>query len=125
MAQQTPPAPLTEMKLTDEIKGALGDPFGSGNFAIISYVDSSGQPNAVPYRPVDDDWPAVDDPDLDRHVLSAANQIKRQHLAGDRRHIADRKQLVALRAIDDDVAKNPDGTAPGTCHREPGMRPPT
>ena len=45
MAQQTPPAPLTEMKLTDEIKGALGDPFGSGNFAIISYVDSSGQPN--------------------------------------------------------------------------------
>jgi hypothetical protein len=33
------------MKMTDEIKGALGDPFGSGNFAIISYVDSAGQPN--------------------------------------------------------------------------------
>ena len=45
MAQQTPPPPLTEMKLTDQIKGALGDPFGSGNFAIISYVDEGGQPN--------------------------------------------------------------------------------
>jgi hypothetical protein len=45
MTMPQPPAPLTEMKLTDEIKGALGDPFGSGNFAIISYVDGSGQPN--------------------------------------------------------------------------------
>lgn len=45
MTTQQPPAPLTEMKMTDEIKNALGDPFGSGNFSIISYVDSSGQPN--------------------------------------------------------------------------------
>ena len=45
MTTPQPPAPLTEMKLTDEIKAALGDPFGSGNFSIISYVDGSGQPN--------------------------------------------------------------------------------
>jgi hypothetical protein len=45
MTTPQPPAPLTEMKLTDEIKAALADPFGSGNFAIISYVDGSGQPN--------------------------------------------------------------------------------
>src|SRR5262245_31210646 len=45
MTTPQPPAPLTEMKLTDEIKAALGDPFGSGNFAIISYVDAGGQPN--------------------------------------------------------------------------------
>src|SRR3954453_11994351 len=44
MTTPQPPAPLTEMKLTDEIKSALGDPFGSGNFSIISYVDGSGQP---------------------------------------------------------------------------------
>jgi len=49
MTQQQAPAPLTEMKMTDEIKSALGDPFGSGNFAIIAYVDSSGQPN-MSYR---------------------------------------------------------------------------
>jgi hypothetical protein len=45
MAQQQAPEPLTKMELTDEIKNALGDPFGSGNFAIISYVDQGGQPN--------------------------------------------------------------------------------
>ena len=45
MTTPQPPAPLTDMKLTDEIKSALGDPFGSGNFSIISYVDGSGQPN--------------------------------------------------------------------------------
>src|SRR5512142_2314166 len=44
-SQPAPPAPLTEMKMTDEIKAALGDPFGSGNFAIIAYVDPSGQPS--------------------------------------------------------------------------------
>ena len=45
MTQQAAPAPLTEMKLTDQIKAALGDPFGSGLFSIISYVDANGQPN--------------------------------------------------------------------------------
>ena len=45
MTTPQPPAPLTEMKLTDEIKTALADPFGSGNFSIISYVDGAGQPN--------------------------------------------------------------------------------
>ena len=43
--QPAPPAPLTEMKMTDEIKHALGTPFESGNFSIIAYVDASGQPN--------------------------------------------------------------------------------
>jgi hypothetical protein len=45
MAQQQAPEPLTKLELTPEIKAALGDPFGSGNFAIISYVDANGQPN--------------------------------------------------------------------------------
>ena len=45
MTQAQAPQPLTELNLTDEIKSALGDPFGSGNFAVISYVDANGQPN--------------------------------------------------------------------------------
>src|SRR5947209_1733660 len=47
MTQQPaqPAPPRTEMKLTPEIKDAIGDPFGKQAFAILSYVDESGFPN--------------------------------------------------------------------------------
>ena len=39
-----PPAPLTEMKLTDEIKKAVNESFTSGKPMLVAYVDADGQP---------------------------------------------------------------------------------
>ena len=49
MATQPPPEPLTEMKLTDEIKGAVNNSFTSGKPMLFAYVDSDGQPS-LSYR---------------------------------------------------------------------------
>jgi len=40
-----PPAPLTEMKLTDEIKKAINESFTSGKPMLVAYVDADGQPS--------------------------------------------------------------------------------
>jgi predicted pyridoxine 5'-phosphate oxidase superfamily flavin-nucleotide-binding protein len=40
-----PPAPLTEMKLTDEIKSVVNNAYTSGKPIIVAYVDESGQPS--------------------------------------------------------------------------------
>ncbi len=49
MATQPPPAPLTEMKLTDEIKTAVNNSFTSGKPMLFAYVDGDGQPS-LSYR---------------------------------------------------------------------------
>ena len=40
-----PPAPLTEMRLTDEIKQSVNNALASGKPMIIAYVDPEGQPS--------------------------------------------------------------------------------
>jgi uncharacterized protein GlcG (DUF336 family) len=44
-----PPAPLTEMKLTDDIKTAINDAYTGGKPIIVAYVDENGQPS-LSYR---------------------------------------------------------------------------
>jgi hypothetical protein len=44
-----PPAPLTEMRLTDEIKDAVNNSFLSGKPIIVAYVAEDGQPS-LSYR---------------------------------------------------------------------------
>jgi general stress protein 26 len=43
--QAQPPAPLTEMALTDDIKNAVNNAFTSGKPVILAYVDENGQPS--------------------------------------------------------------------------------
>ena len=45
MANQPPAEPLTEMKLTDEIKNAVNTSFTSGKPILFAYVDLDGQPS--------------------------------------------------------------------------------
>lgn len=45
MASQPAPEPLTEMKLTDEIKAAVNNSFTSGKPILFAYVDPEGQPS--------------------------------------------------------------------------------
>ena len=40
-----PPAPLTDMKLTDEIKNAVNNAYTSGKPIMVAYVDENGQPS--------------------------------------------------------------------------------
>ena len=49
MATQPPPEPLTEMKLTDDIKAAVNASFTSGKPILFAYVDPDGQPS-LSYR---------------------------------------------------------------------------
>ena len=49
MANQPPAEPLTEMKLTDEIKTAVNTSFTSGKPMLFAYVDLNGQPS-LSYR---------------------------------------------------------------------------
>jgi hypothetical protein len=45
MTQAQPPAPLTEMKLTPELKAAINNSFTSGKPILVAYVDEQGQPS--------------------------------------------------------------------------------
>jgi hypothetical protein len=45
MANQPPAEPLTEMKLTDDIKNAVNNSFTSGKPILFAYVDLNGQPS--------------------------------------------------------------------------------
>jgi hypothetical protein len=46
MTQAPPPAaPLTEMKLTDDLKNAINSSFTSGKPVLVAYVDADGQPS--------------------------------------------------------------------------------
>ena len=49
MANQPAPEPLTEMKLTDEIKEAVNNSYPSGKPMLFAYVDQDGQPS-LSYR---------------------------------------------------------------------------
>src|SRR5690606_12930212 len=49
MANQPAAEPLTEMKLTDEIKNAINNAYTSGKPLIFAYVDPDGQPS-LSYR---------------------------------------------------------------------------
>ena len=45
MTQQAPPEPLTEMKLTDQIKKMVNESFLSGKPVIVAYTDDNGAPS--------------------------------------------------------------------------------
>lgn len=45
MATQQAPEPLTQMKLTPEIKKAVNEAYTSGKPVVFAYVDENGQPS--------------------------------------------------------------------------------
>jgi hypothetical protein len=45
MTQQAAPEPLTELKLTDQIKQMVNTSFTSGKPILVAYVDDNGQPS--------------------------------------------------------------------------------
>jgi len=45
MTQAQPPAPLTEMKLPQELKEAINNAFTNGKPVLVAYVDEDGQPS--------------------------------------------------------------------------------
>src|SRR5262245_13046783 len=45
MTQAPPPAPLTEMKLPQELKDAINNAFTGGKPVLVAYVDEDGQPS--------------------------------------------------------------------------------
>lgn len=49
MANQPASEPLTEMKLTDDIKNAINSAYTSGKPILVAYVDQDGQPS-LSYR---------------------------------------------------------------------------